>query len=160
MKYFKDCKTAEELKKAYWKLAKKLHPDAGGNEEEFKSMQAEYSAAWDCLKNIHFTKEGKEYKKETTETADEFIEIIEKLINLKGVETEICGSWIWCTGDTKPYKDIFKKMGFKWAGKKEAWFYHKGTFKKHSKEELSMDEIREMYGSVKYVQSEKLALQD
>lgn len=159
MKYFTNCKTAEELKKEYWILAKELHPDVGGNEETFKFMQAEYSASWERLKNIHFTHEGKEYTKETNETAEEFIEIIEKLRKLNGVEIEICGSWIWCTGDTKPHKDVFKKLGFRWAYKKRAWVYHEGTYKKRSNREISMDEIRVMYGSVKYAQSEKLALQ-
>ncbi len=50
MRYFTDCKTAEELKKAYRTWAKKLHPDLGGNAEEFKVMQAEYEKLWERLK--------------------------------------------------------------------------------------------------------------
>ena len=63
-RYFDGCRTAEELKKAYRQAAKELHPDAGGGEEEFKAMQAEFSAAWSRLKNIHVTKDGEKYEKE------------------------------------------------------------------------------------------------
>ena len=94
-RYFDNCRTAEDLKKAYRQAAKELHPDAGGREDEFKSMQAEFSAAWSRLKNIHITKDGEKYERETQETAEEFMSIIEELIRFKDVEVEICGSWIW-----------------------------------------------------------------
>ena len=53
MKYFTNCKTAEELKKAYRTWAKKLHPDLGGNAEEFKVMQAEYEKLWERQYHQH-----------------------------------------------------------------------------------------------------------
>ena len=112
--YFQNCKTAEELKKKYRDLAKQLHPDAGGNEEEFKSMQAEFAAAWERLKNIHVSKDGEKYERETDETAAEFMALIERLITLPGVTVEICGSWIWCSGNTKPYKEMFRELAFRW----------------------------------------------
>ena len=160
-RYFTECKTAEELKKAYRKIVKELHPDAGGDEEEFKAMQAEFSAAWERLKNVHTNKDGEEYKKETTETAAEFMNIIEELLKLEGIEIEICGAWIWCSGNTKPYKEIFKKLHFRWSQMKSAWYYHTEPYKKHHGKELSLDEIRNMYGSTRYKkeEEEKLTLE-
>lgn len=38
-KYFN---SNEDLKKQYRELCKRLHPDHGGNEENFKEMMAEY----------------------------------------------------------------------------------------------------------------------
>lgn len=149
-RYFDGCRTAEELKKAYRQAAKELHPDAGGGEEEFKAMQAEFSAAWSRLKNIHVTKDGEKYEKETQETAEAFMSIIEELIRLKDIEVEICGSWIWCSGNTRPYKDLFRKLNFHWSKSKAAWYYHGEPYRKHHSRELSLDEIRGMYGSRKY----------
>ena len=39
MKYFTNCKTKKKKKKEYRRLAKQLHPDLGGDTEEFKVMQ-------------------------------------------------------------------------------------------------------------------------
>lgn len=48
MKYIKNVETLEELKKAYKKLALKLHPDCGGNEEEMKILNNEYDERFCC----------------------------------------------------------------------------------------------------------------
>jgi curved DNA-binding protein CbpA len=40
--YFYDCKTKDEAKAKYRKLAKELHPDHGGNADRFKDMQSQY----------------------------------------------------------------------------------------------------------------------
>ena len=160
--YFADCQTAEDLKKKYRKLAKLLHPDAGGSKETFQSMQAEFSAAWQRLKNVHYNRDGERYEKETDETAEAFMELIGALINLKDCEVEICGSWIWCSGNTKPYKEIFKRLDFRWSRCKAAWYFHSEPYRKHHGRELSLEEIRSMYGSKKYKGTEEkpLALQD
>ena len=42
MKYFANIHNADELRKAYRQHVISLHPDRGGNEEEFKAMQAEF----------------------------------------------------------------------------------------------------------------------
>ena len=52
MKYIKNVETLEELKKAYKKLALKLHPDCGGNEEEMKILNNEYDELFSKLKTL------------------------------------------------------------------------------------------------------------
>ena len=43
MNYFEHCKTPEEAKSLYKKLAKELHPDmAGGKKEPFQKMEEQY----------------------------------------------------------------------------------------------------------------------
>lgn len=150
MKYFTNCKTAEELKKEYRKLAKQLHPDLGGDTEEFKIMQNEYEIMWERLKNIHTNSNGETYTKETTETPQEFINIINVLISYLDISIEVCGSWLWITGNTKLHKEVLKNLKFRYAHKKQAWYYHTEPYRKKSKRELTLDEIRNMFGSEKY----------
>lgn len=45
MKYFRNIITAEEIKKQFRAYCVSMHPDKGGDPEEFKSMMAEYQAA-------------------------------------------------------------------------------------------------------------------
>lgn len=162
MKYFTNCKTAEELKKEYRRLAKELHPDLGGDTEEFKIMQNEFEKMWERLKNVHKNSEGETYTKESTETVEEFIHIIEVLTPLKNILVEICGSWIWVSGNTKEHKDILKGLHFKYAYRKEAWYFHTEPYKKKGKRELTLDEIRDMFGSQSYQKKpeKQLALQE
>ena len=150
MKYFHNCHTAEDVKHQFRENAKKYHPDLGGNPEDFKAMYIEFEKLWSRYKNIHRNAEGKTYEKETTETPDEFADIINTLVRLNGVQVEICGSWIWASGNTMTHKDTLKQLGFKWAHKKKAWYYHSEPYHKRSHRELTLDEIREMFGSQSY----------
>ena len=157
-RYFKDCKTAEELKKAYKKAARELHPDMNHDRdttEEFKKMQAEFEQAFERLKSIHVNKDGEQYEKATEETANEFMDMINKLLHFPGVEVELCGSWVWVSGNTRACKDELKKLGFKWSSSKVAWYFHLGPYRKRSKKNMTMDDIREMYGSKTFSGSSK-----
>ena len=69
MKYFNNITTPEELKKQFRALSIKLHPDRGGNAEEFKTMMAEYS---DLLRNFDKAKERAEAEAEARRQAEEY----------------------------------------------------------------------------------------
>lgn len=69
MKYFNNITTPEELKKQFRTLATKLHPDRGGNAEEFKTMMAEYMA---ISKDFDRAKEQAEAEAEARRQAEEY----------------------------------------------------------------------------------------
>lgn len=149
MKWFNNPSTLEELKKQYKQLAMEHHPDRGGSTEAMQEINNEYDVLFSSLKNTHRTAEGKTYttEQETTETPEEFKNIINILINLEGVNIEICGSWLWLTGNTKEHKEVLKSLKFRWSKSKRAWYYHTSDYKKKSKKTFSLDEIRDLYGS-------------
>lgn len=154
MAYFTNCKTAEEIKKSYRSWAVKLHPDNGGSEEAFKEMQAEFTKCFDRVKNIHTNKDGQQYEKTgenaSTETAEEFMYIINILISMEGLNVELCGCWVWVSGETKQYKDQLKELGCKWSANKQMWYYQRDGKRRYHKKAWTIDEIRGVYGSEKF----------
>lgn len=152
-KYFQNCRTAEDLKKAYKELIIKLHPDNNPDHDstrEFQDMKNEYTEVFEELKTVHVNAAGEMYTKETTETAAEYMDIIDRLINIPGIVIEVCGSWLWISGNTKPVKEELKTMKFKFSGKKQAWYYHRDPYRKMHKGTMTMDQIRGYYGSTRY----------
>ena len=149
MKWFNNPATLEELKKQYKALAFKYHPDRGGNVAYMQSINNEYDLLFERLKNVHANAEGETYTREdsTNESSEQFKTIINAIIHFQNVTIEICGSWVWISGDTYPHRDALKALGFKWSCKKSAWYYHEEPYRKKSRKSLTLDEIRSMYGT-------------
>ncbi len=89
----------------------------------------------------------------TTETPQEFINIINVLTSLSEHEVEICGTWLWVSGTPKTTKKCLKKIETLIRSQKTGLVLQA---KKHhtTKRTITFDEIRDMFGSEKYNQSE------
>jgi hypothetical protein len=74
---------------------------------------------------------------------------INSVIHCTGVVIEVCGNWVWLSGDTRTHKDIIFAAGFKYSGAKKMWYYRPEEWKSANRKKNSMDKIREVYGSVK-----------
>ena len=146
MKYFQDCKTIEEVKATYKKLAKEHHPDCGGDTETMQAINNEYVFA--CAKILKGENLTAEEMDEQINLSEEYRKVIEQIINLAGVIIEVVGHWIWVTGNTFPVKAQLKGAGLFFAPKKVAWYYRAEEYKTKGGKK-TLDEIRQKYGSEK-----------
>ena len=141
-KFFGNVKSLQELKKLYKELARKYHPDFGGNVETMQAINAEYDSmiSW-------FAKHGNKTEKEkaSAEVPERFRKIIETLLKMPYIQVEIIGGWIWLSGNTGLYLRKLKAMGFTWSTKQKRYYLSDGVSGKASR--YSMERIREIYGS-------------
>lgn len=71
--------TLEELKKLYRRLSRQHHPDVGGSNDIMKLVNCEYTELFRELKDIHINSNGEKYHKETKETPEQFIKLVNQL---------------------------------------------------------------------------------
>ena len=73
---------------------------------------------------------------------------VNKIIDLPGINIEVCGSWVWVSGDTRAVKTELKAAGFFWARKKCMWYFRKAEDRRWYKgKTATMEHIRDKYGS-------------
>ena len=164
MAYFKNITTLEELRKQYKELLKINHPDNGGDVSRMQEINAEYDRLFKVLKDKHesrsagSTEDGNKTDfnkmKYDFEADQKLRKVLQKIISFSGINIEIVGCWIWVDGNTYDYKDSLKGLGFKWAREKRKWYFHTEAFRKRSHKKLSMEDIRNYYGSTE-VQTEE-----
>jgi len=58
----------------------------------------------------------------TDELSQKQWEAYKGLKNLDGLEIKLDGTWMWVSGDTYKHKNKIKSFGFRWGGKRKAWY--------------------------------------
>ena len=146
-KWFKNVSSVEKLRKQYRELLKKYHPDNdGGSVEITQEINAEYDRLFaDLSKENKADDKSSAYDDEAENEA--FKTILNQIININ-TDIEIIGSWVWIHGGYE-YRELLKSIGFKFAPKKKCWCWHFGDYRRRSKREISLEEIRQKYGSQK-----------
>jgi len=139
----------EVIKQSYRRAAQKYHPDR--NPAGLQMMQM-VNLAYESLRDFE--------KGCNSETGVDYGESLNKalnsIINL-GLDIEVCGAWVWISGDTKPHREILKANGFRWAPKKLCWYFRPDDYKSFNRGTWSLDKIRETYGSNKASSTKQLA---
>ena len=151
LKWFKGCNTIDEVKKMYRKLAMQFHPDVCKNENaerDMKSINLEYEVVFKIIEKNLTPEQQKQYNKAGHNVNDGYREQVNKIIHIPNIIIEICGSWLWISGDTKPVKNLIKAAGFYWATKKKEWYWRPEEYKQvFNKKSMPKSHIRQKYGS-------------
>ncbi len=151
LKYFDndDLLTVDSLKKKYKKLAFMYHPDTKVNASQFEQAQSEKA-----MKDINNEYQqalqmvGQNVDKNYREDR-EYPDIIEKIIKLHMIDVtiEICGWFVYLSGNTKTYKTELKKLGLLWNSTKSMWYWKPHWWTRKGSQQWDMEKIRDVYGS-------------
>lgn len=143
--YFKDCTTINDVKARYRDLAKQHHPDRGGDTATMQAINLQYTQA------IKAAAKGANLSDEEAEAevlnGEQYKTALNAILNLQGLIIELCGGWLWVSGDTRTHKDVLKSAGFYFASKKVMWYFRSAEYKTKNKKALPIEAIRAKYGS-------------
>lgn len=133
--------TPELVKVAYRKACSIYHPDRNpAGLEMMKLVNQAYEALKDTSGESTVTIDGADY-------GQDLCNALNAIIGLAGLVIELCGAWVWVTGDTRTHKAELKQAGFKWASKKLMWYFRPPDAKVFSNGKKTIGEIRGKYGS-------------
>lgn len=149
--------TQENLKKAYRIACSKYHPDK--NPAGLEMMKAVNVAYAHLTENLELYGDNVEATQGTgTNYGEALNNALNAIIACEGVIIEVCGNWVWLSGNTRDHKDTIKAAGFFWASKKLMWFFRPSEYKSKGRGTASMDEIREKYGSDNVATKERIKI--
>ena len=117
LKYFNQCKSLDEVKAEYKRYVQRLLPREGnaGDPSELVHVENEY----------HEISQRPKFQDLTEEVKEEYLGYPNKvkiLIRL-GLDLEMCGSWLWVSGNTIDHKEQLKELGLRYSPNKKMWYY-------------------------------------
>jgi hypothetical protein len=146
-------KDLDQLKKQYFLLSKKYHPDAGGTNEQFVQLKNEYDKLRDAiLRGANLTDEQKKNEIEIDEALQT---IVDNIINIDDINIEVIGKWIWVSSKLIGFSNssyaLLKKAGLTYAKKgNKPYMLYKGVESKGSRGKMSKEDIEKKYGKTKF----------
>lgn len=169
MKWFdvNEIKDLNSLRSTYKKFLIKYHPDNNAEDTtaDMQEINEEYALMFERLKNgfehsEHYDRATDRQKQNYRWEKDKQIrEMIIALSRLEGLIIEICGVWIYVRGNTKQHRQELRALGLTWNRQKECWIIHFDDYYRHGQQSMSMNYIREKYGSVFVKSAEKAMIE-
>jgi len=143
--------TEDVVKSAYRQACLKYHPDRNPAGLEMMML---VNAAKEALKDVTYPIEYK--AEEGYDYGQEINEALNKIITLQGLTIEVCGAWVWVSGETKEHWTLLKDAGFKFSPPKKMVYFrpHYAKTRRFRKDGLAIEEIRAKYGADK-IKSQK-----
>lgn len=135
-----------DIKIAYQRKAKEFHPDRNpAGLEIMKMINVAYELVKDEIEiTVYADKEMENYPQSLATALNAIIHL--------DLTIEICGLWIWVSGNTREHKEELKSAGYFWSANKKMWYYRpaqaKSSKRYHDKNEWSIDRIRQSYGVI------------
>lgn len=151
--WFEGCSNLQALKERYKELAKAYHPDLNpaAGDEAMQQINAQYDELVKRLSRVSSdgrTEATAEEARSAYDLAMQYREIIAQLINLSGLNIDLCGAWLWVSGDTYEHREALKAAGLRFASKKKMWYWRPEEAACHkSRRNTTMRDIRRKYGS-------------
>jgi curved DNA-binding protein CbpA len=147
--YFSGCNSTEQVKARYKSLVKQWHPDLNPTTQaECHTVMVEINNQYEKVIKVTYREEaGDKFSQKEEDALVGLADVLKSIVTLPDIKIEITGYWVWVTGETKPLATIFNDLGFRFSGRKEAWYFSPDLGKKRKRGFYTMDQIRAKYGS-------------
>lgn len=157
--YFVGITNMQDLKLRYRELAKRFHPDLNpdAGDEVMQHINAQYDdlAATMARTTPQGNPATPQEECDARDIAQAYREIIMRIISIDGLTIELCGTWIWISGETYEHRAELKASGLYWSAKKSMWYWRPQEEAQHfNRRAHTMDYIRAKYGSAKVVSND------